>query len=582
MNFTKQISAGLSISLVVTVLSVVALAVLFLLLRGAMQDLDQVATQRYASYILADELRQSSDDLTRLGRTYVVTGTSSYEQQYNDILEIRNGKKPRPQDYWRVYWDFVAAGNAKPRPDDKTVSLQELMKQSGFTEQEFAKLKEAQARSDGLVNLEVEAMNAVKGLFKDEQGGYTKKGEPDMELARRLVHSPEYHKFKADIMGPLDEFFVLLDQRTRKAQEVAKDRLATLQNWFMLLLIIVLGAFAATVWLGYRQMVLQLGGKPAVLELLVGELAAGNLATQIPTAPAGSVVVGIGQMARQLRDLVLGLNQAVTQVNDASRSLTRNVEASAKAASDASDSTQSIAAAIEALSVGINRIAGTAKTGAQIAEKSEDQSGRGVQIIENTAKEIRTIAEMIGGVSTRIAALGKSSERISGVVQVIRDVAEQTNLLALNAAIEAARAGESGRGFAVVADEVRKLAERTGAATGEIATMITAIQESSHDAVEAMEQAVARVGSSVGYSDKAAQAIVEIRDSAGQSVTIVKEIDAALVEQSATSQTIATEIERVALSTETGRSAVQLAAQSARELEALAASLRETVNHFRV
>ena len=97
-----------------------------------------------------------------------------------------------------------------------------------------------------------------------------------------------------------------------------------------------------------------------------------------------------------------------------------------------------------------------------------------------------------------------------------------------------------------------------------------------------MEQAVARVGSSVGYSDKAAQAIVEIRDSAGQSVTIVKEIDAALVEQSATSQTIAREIERVALSTETGRGAVQLAAQSARELEALAASLRETVNHFRV
>ncbi len=455
------------------------------------------------------------------------------------------------------------------------------MKQAGFTEQEFAKLKEAQSRSDGLVNLEVEAMNAVKGLFKDGQGGYTKKGEPDMELARRLVHSPEYHKLKADIMGPLDEFWVLLDQRTRKAQEVAKDRLATLQNWFMLL-IVVLGAFAVTIWLGYRQMAQQLGDKPAVLKLLVGELAAGNLATQIPTAPAGSVVAGIGQMARQLRDLVLSLNQAVTQVNDASRSLTRNVEASAKAASEVSDSTRSIAAAIEELSVGINRIARTAKTGAQIAEKSEDQSGRGGQIIEKAATEIRTIAEMIGGVSTRIAALGKSSERISGVVQVIRDVAEQTNLLALNAAIEAARAGESGRGFAVVADEVRKLAERTGAATGDIATMITAIQESSHNAVEAMEQAVARVGSSVGYSDEAARAIVEIRDSAGQSVTIVKEIDGALVEQSTTSQTISTEIERVAFSTETGHSAVQLAAQSARELEALAASLRKTVNHFRV
>ena len=49
--------------------------------------------ERYASYLLADELRQSSDDLTRLARTYVVTGDPAYETQYMDILAIRNGQK---------------------------------------------------------------------------------------------------------------------------------------------------------------------------------------------------------------------------------------------------------------------------------------------------------------------------------------------------------------------------------------------------------------------------------------------------------------------------------------------------------
>jgi len=58
------------------------------------------------SYFPADELRQSSDNLNRLGRVYVTTGDVKYEKQYFDILDIRNGKIPRPSDYHRIYWDF--------------------------------------------------------------------------------------------------------------------------------------------------------------------------------------------------------------------------------------------------------------------------------------------------------------------------------------------------------------------------------------------------------------------------------------------------------------------------------------------
>ena len=43
-------------------------------------------------------------------------------------------------------------------------------------------------------------MAAVKGLYADENGEYTVRGEPDMALARELLHGPTYHRAKAEIM----------------------------------------------------------------------------------------------------------------------------------------------------------------------------------------------------------------------------------------------------------------------------------------------------------------------------------------------------------------------------------------------
>ena len=99
--------------------TILALAsvILFLIVIGGItgrilinqKEITAAQERRYRSYLLADELRQSSDELTRLARTYVVTGDSKYEGQYWMILAIRNGQAPRPQNYERIYWDFMAA-----------------------------------------------------------------------------------------------------------------------------------------------------------------------------------------------------------------------------------------------------------------------------------------------------------------------------------------------------------------------------------------------------------------------------------------------------------------------------------------
>lgn len=195
-------------------LFVLAIGIVTVLMVQNQRKLEHSQRVRFDSYLLAEELRQSSDDLTRFVRTYVVTGNPKYEKYYRDVLAIRKGEKERPENYQRIYWDIVSATGRPPRPNGEAVSLTSLMKELGFTDEEFAKLEEAQNNSDELVKTEEIAMHAMKGLYDDGTGNYTKRGKPNQAMAIRILHDAKYHEQKAKIMKPIDDFFEMLDNRT--------------------------------------------------------------------------------------------------------------------------------------------------------------------------------------------------------------------------------------------------------------------------------------------------------------------------------------------------------------------------------
>ena len=107
---SRRVNIGLYSLLVLIGLSIC----LHVLLYAAQQKVVALGEIRYQSKLLAEQLHQSSDDLTRLVRTYVITGNKKYEQQFWDLLAIRDGEKPRPLHYDRVYWDFLSVENGKP------------------------------------------------------------------------------------------------------------------------------------------------------------------------------------------------------------------------------------------------------------------------------------------------------------------------------------------------------------------------------------------------------------------------------------------------------------------------------------
>ncbi|WP_406643295.1 methyl-accepting chemotaxis protein [Pseudomonas californiensis] len=146
---------------------------------------------------------------------------------------------------------------------------------------------------------------------------------------------------------------------------------------------------------------------------------------------------------------------------------------------------------------------------------------QGTLVIQETAREMRQIADNIGSSAKLVGQLGDRSEQITAIVNTIRGIADQTNLLALNAAIEAARAGDQGRGFAVVADEVRQLAGRTSGSTTEIAEMIGKILAETREAVASMSATQEGAIRGVTLADQAGQVIVQIRDGASDAVEAV-------------------------------------------------------------
>ena len=233
----------------------ISLAILTATLFWNQEALSRAQQVHFQSYLLADELRRSSDDLTRLARTFVATGNEEFEREYWAVLDIRNGRIPRPLDYNRIYWDLVTKDQPKPRPDGATISLHALMVREGFTDAELAKLAVAQKYSDTLVATERIAMNAAKGLFDDGTGNFAVKRAPDRALAMKLMNDDAYHENKARIMRPIDDFYVMFAQRT--AGDVAKfeSRSIALLSAMGSIIVAILGMFIYSFASLWRQMV---------------------------------------------------------------------------------------------------------------------------------------------------------------------------------------------------------------------------------------------------------------------------------------------------------------------------------------
>ncbi|EGQ7833165.1 methyl-accepting chemotaxis protein [Vibrio vulnificus] len=526
-------------------LGIVISVVTVLQLNGLLQTVDQMSQVRYQSYQAADELRQSSDDLTRLGRTYVLTGDEAYEKMYMDILAIRNGDKPRPQNYHTIYWDLVLNYGQKPKADGARVSLQKMMENLGFTQSEFQLLKQAQQNSDALVNMEVKAMNAVKGLYPDSSGNYTRRAEPDMAMAAKLLHSKEYHQEKAKIMAPIDEFFKELEARTsRQFEAAAHDVRTTVMIGNVSLIVVFVIAIIGYVLVN-RKVVKPIDQMANILKevdvnsdltLRVDDKSNNELGVIGTTI--NKVLISYAKTINKINQV----NDTISNISEAIQSIThKNISM----AGQQNQEMEMAATAMEEMTAALSNVAQSTNMAEQYAGSAEKEASTSKSVFDKTTREFSDLEGEFTNTSQIIQQLAEESSNVGNVLDVIKAIAEQTNLLALNAAIEAARAGEQGRGFAVVADEVRSLAQRTQDSTGEIESIIMTLQEKAKQSTSTIQSSADKMQSTRSNMGVANEALGTIQGSAVEIHKLNTSIAAATEEQLAVSDEISSNLANI-------------------------------------
>ncbi|MBV1877408.1 MAG: SpoIIE family protein phosphatase [Pseudomonadales bacterium] len=235
-------------------------------------EIVDAALRQSRSNVLAGELRQSSDDLTKMARLFAATGEPRYRQYFEEILAIRNGQAPRPERYDLVYWDLVGTDGVRPRPFESKVAMSDRMANEGFTIAEFSSLQYAQDLSDSLTRLEVIAMNAVEGRFDNGTGRFLKQGPPDLEMARGLLFGAEYMSHKKLIMTPISEFLVMVEERTATEVSAYADLRGTYAATALVLSLLVAIVTAMTFVILRRRVITPLELAVASADLIaVGE-----------------------------------------------------------------------------------------------------------------------------------------------------------------------------------------------------------------------------------------------------------------------------------------------------------------------
>jgi methyl-accepting chemotaxis protein len=240
------------------------------------------------------------------------------------------------------------------------------------------------------------------------------------------------------------------------------------------------------------------------------------------------------------------IGSAVRHMQSSSTELQSAANEQASGARESATAMTEITTTIGELLATSRQIAESAQRVAHITEQTAGAARSGDNTALKTQDSVSSIKRQVDLIVSYMLELGKKSQQIGGILEIINELSEQTNILAINATIEASGAGDSGKRFAVIADEIRKLADRVGGSTKEIRALIEEIRSSVNTTVMATEGGSKAVDLGARQFVEVTTSLRQITDLLSTTAQASKEIELSTKQQSTAVEQVNIAISNVA------------------------------------